>query len=51
MYIKHEGGKLKYFKRICLRNFYFKKRSKEYAWNFLEALNDLKKDLISKKNI
>ncbi len=26
MNIKHEGGKLKDLKRICLRNFYFKKK-------------------------
>jgi len=29
--IKHEGEKLKDFKRICLRNLKFKKGFKEYA--------------------
>lgn len=29
--IKHEGWKLKDFKRMCLRICIFKKRSKEYA--------------------
>jgi hypothetical protein len=29
--IKYEGGKLKDFKRLCLQNLKFLKRSKEYA--------------------